>query len=516
MDAWLTKDTSPVILIKWHAQASVDCSNRFTESAFDLPHSSATGSVLSPAGVNVEDKMTTTTPNERKTFAVRFTEFGDATTYHGLRYVINNKYSRFRRLVWLLVVLGMATWLGVNIVKATLLIMQHPESSSISLNYVPRIVFPAVTICNINLLRSNALNESVLETLAEIYDHSVPDYHQKGTGVDFGPVDALYHYPNGSDSTETIFSASHQIEDMLSRCKWRHEKCSPANFTQRLTDHGVCYTFNDPPDERDVLQVSNPGSSNGLYMRLNIEQDLYTYGESTSAGMKVMLHPQGEFPIVKEFALSLTPGYEISIAVRKQMIRTLKAPFKSNCTTSSHLREFPFKYSVSACHFECMIRFVVDHCGCRDYRWPVKAPICSVEKQVTCVYHYEDEFVWDSDACSCQMSCETLTYESVMSQSYWPAKHIDRDIREQFGLPPEFIRENYMDVYVFMEEIMYMEIQQQEAYTLEHFEGDIGGYMGLLCGMSLITLVEWLDFIFLTLCKRLGCSTRTKSADVKA
>ncbi|XP_038044102.1 acid-sensing ion channel 1A-like [Patiria miniata] len=511
MDAWYdAKDTTPVILkIKYqHAQGGADCSN---SSA--LPQGSAMGSVLSSVGV--QDQMTRPTAQGGETFAVRLTEFGDATTYHGLRYVINNKYSRFRRFVWLLVVLGMATWLVVNIIKLTLLMLQHPESSSISLNYVPTIAFPAVTICNINLLRSNALNESVLKTLAEIYD-PVTDYHQEGTGVDFGPVDALYHYPNGSDSTETIFSASHQIEDMLDRCKWRHEKCSPANFTQRLTDHGVCYTFNDPPDERDVLQVSNPGSSNGLYMRLNIEQDLYTYGESTSAGMKVMLHKQGEFPIVKEFALSLTPGYEISIAVRKQMVKSLKAPFKSNCTTSSHLREFPYKYSVPACHFECMVRFVVDHCGCRDYRWPVKAPICSVEKQVTCVYQYEDEFVWDSDKCSCQMSCETLTYESTMSQSFWPAKQIDRDLREKYGFSRDFIRENYMEVYVFMEEIMYMEIQQQEAYTLEHFEGDIGGYMGLLCGMSLITLVEWLDFIVITLYKRFGCSKRNRSGDSKA
>ncbi|XP_022108989.1 acid-sensing ion channel 4-like isoform X2 [Acanthaster planci] len=439
-------------------------------------------------------------------FGERLRGFGDATTFHGLRYVMNNSYSRSRRLLWLILVLGMTTFLVYNIFKAILVLLRHPETSAISLNYVPRITFPAVTVCNINLLRASSLDESVIGTLAAIYQEDRSD----STGFDFGPVDALYHYPNGSDSLETIFNASHQIEDMLFRCRWRHEKCSAANFTRRLTDHGVCYTFNDPADERDALQVQNPGSSNGLFMRLNIEQDLYTYGESTSAGIKVLLHPQGEFPIVKEFAFSLTPGFATSIAVRKQRVRSLRAPFKSNCT-ESNLREFPFKYSVAACHFECLVHFVVEHCGCRDYRWPVKAPICSVEKQVTCVYHYEDEFAWDSDKCSCPMSCETTTYESKISQAQWPAKHFDRDLQEKYNLSHQYLRDNYLDVYVFMEEIMFMEIEQQEAYTLEHFEGDIGGYMGLLCGMSLITLAEWVDFIIITIYKRFISSKRVRS-----
>ncbi|XP_022103219.1 acid-sensing ion channel 1-like [Acanthaster planci] len=77
----------------------------------------------------------------------------------------------------------------------------------------------------------------------------------------------------------------------------------------------------------------------------------------------------------------------------------------------------------------------------------------------------------------------------------------------------DFIRKNYMDVYIYFDEIMYMEIEQKMAYTFDNVQSDVGGYLGLLCGMSLITLVEWADFILNTLykrCRRLATSKKPR------
>ena len=83
-----------------------------------------------------------------------------------------------------------------------------------------------------------------------------------------------------------IKATAHRIEDMLLECQWRSiEKCSAENFTQVITDWGICYTFNNDP--KNTLQVRQPGSHNGLTLRLNVEQYEYTYGENTGAGLKV-------------------------------------------------------------------------------------------------------------------------------------------------------------------------------------------------------------------------------------
>ena len=84
---------------------------------------------------------------------------------------------------------------------------------------------------------------------------------------------------------------AHQISDMLLNCSWRGSSCGVDNFTQVITDLGVCYTFN--ANITDPLRVSQAGSKNGLLLSLNIEQDEYVIGEDAAAGIKVIVT---EFP----------------------------------------------------------------------------------------------------------------------------------------------------------------------------------------------------------------------------
>ena len=103
------------------------------------------------------------------------------------------------------------------------------------------------------------------------------------------PVDwAAYERMLGRplDVQSFVLGTSHRIEDMLLKCSWRSTvPCTPDNFTQIITDWGVCYTFNNNP--KTALQVKRPGSTNGLAMTIDIEQNKYTFGENTGAGLKV-------------------------------------------------------------------------------------------------------------------------------------------------------------------------------------------------------------------------------------
>ena len=186
------------------------------------------------------------------------------------------------RFVWLVVVLAMIAWLIISIIKATVVLFQYPETSSISINHVPSMNFPAVTICNINHFRRNALEPRAVELLSKTFGNR----GEVNSDLDLTNV-KLFPNANQANLTEAIMSTAHRLEEMLHVCKWKSGPCSHLNFTRRLTDQGTCYTFNDPAEERDVLKVQYPGSKNGLFLRLNIQQDLYTYGETTSAGIKV-------------------------------------------------------------------------------------------------------------------------------------------------------------------------------------------------------------------------------------
>ena len=82
--------------------------------------------------------------------------------------------------------------------------------------------------------------------------------------------------------------SAHNIRDMVEYCTWRDaEDCDYHNFSLIVTDWGVCYTFNNPPNKGDVLRVNQAGSRYGLSMILNVEQYEYTSSQHRGAGFKV-------------------------------------------------------------------------------------------------------------------------------------------------------------------------------------------------------------------------------------
>ena len=58
-------------------------------------------------------------------------------------------------------------------------------------------------------------------------------------------------------------------------------------------------------------------------------------------------------------------------------------------------------------------------------------------------------------------------------------------------------RENFMEINIFYEELSYEKIVQLEAFPLLSFVSEVGGFLGLLLGASIMTLIELLDYIFI-------------------
>ncbi|XP_064641053.1 uncharacterized protein LOC135495943 isoform X2 [Lineus longissimus] len=66
----------------------------------------------------------------------------------------------------------------------------------------------------------------------------------------------------------------------------------------------------------------------------------------------------------------------------------------------------------------------------------------------------------------------------------------------------DFLRDNILNVDVFLRELSYEEIQQQKAYELTNLWSDIGGSLGLFIGASVLTLAELIDVIVHTFLRK--------------
>ncbi|XP_064628199.1 uncharacterized protein LOC135487905 [Lineus longissimus] len=70
------------------------------------------------------------------------------------------------------------------------------------------------------------------------------------------------------------------------------------------------------------------------------------------------------------------------------------------------------------------------------------------------------------------------------------------------NIDARFLRDNILNVDVFLRELSYEEIQQQKAYELTNLWSDIGGSLGLFVGATVLTVAELIDVVVHTLLRK--------------
>ena len=62
-------------------------------------------------------------------------------------------------------------------------------------------------------------------------------------------------------------------------------------------------------------------------------------------------------------------------------------------------------------------------------------------------------------------------------------------------------RDNYVLVDIYFNELKYNRLVQREAFGLLSLLGEVGGFLGLLLGASILTVCEFFDFFIFKVCK---------------
>ncbi len=68
---------------------------------------------------------------------------------------------------------------------------------------------------------------------------------------------------------------------------------------------------------------------------------------------------------------------------------------------------------------------------------------------------------------------------------------------------------------IFYESLAYNHMEQQVAFAFLSLLSEIGGFLGLLLGASLLTLCELLDFAALSLIHKLNVGNKLKTLEVQ-
>ena len=71
-----------------------------------------------------------------------------------------------------------------------------------------------------------------------------------------------------------------------------------------------------------------------------------------------------------------------------------------------------------------------------------------------------------------------------------------------------FSRENFVQIDIFYQEISYEQIEQNIAFEFLSFLSEIGGFLGLLLGASVLTVCELVDYMSLTFLNKLNAQKK--------
>ncbi|XP_033126039.1 degenerin mec-10-like [Anneissia japonica] len=319
---------------------------------------------------------------------------------------------------------------------------------------------------------------------------------------------------------QEISDFGHQAEQMILLCTFHGQKCSATDdFHQFQHDkYGNCYTFNgNKADKSFTAKSSQPGAEYGLKLTLFTEQHEYVSIFGQDSGIKVSIHNQNETPFPEDNAVTVSPGRSTSIGIKKEERIRKSSPY-GNCSEASAETDLIYNSEststiLSACLKSCYQMKLVDVCKCSDtvvFNGSIEPCHILDFEQERCRQLVKYLHSQKRIECNCPFPCSffvifsEIVYDKTVSQSLWPSDNYLKTFLDSiYVINPKFreyvydlttAQRNLVRFEVYFEDLSYVSISENPAYSWEGLFGDIGGTLGLYIGLSLLTVVEFFEF----------------------
>jgi hypothetical protein len=299
---------------------------------------------------------------------------------------------------------------------------------------------------------------------------------------------------------ELIMQASDDVKELIVNCSFAGEPCGNLTevFEPVFTEMGLCYTFNSGRG-RPRAQTRGIGQRQGLHMTIRVNQS--DYATPTGAGVKVAIHNQSEPPLPADRGIGVPTGRSAFISIKEQDIQNNAG---LHCRSSSNTSIFRFlngqvsTYSESACLVDCVHSAIARDCDCLStrsfYRPDIShhslLPDCTLEN-ICCIL----DALTSPSNCPCPVACTSIRYEATVSYSSFPAEYISQKLAHSFNTTPANSFINSLEVNVYFDTMNIETLTTDEAYSIVALLSDIGGQVGLFLGLSLISVLQFGDWI---------------------
>ena len=328
--------------------------------------------------------------------------------------------------------------------------------------------FPAVTICNYDLLRKMYFTYCGSNILDKHYNDENFCSNSSKNYIHAQNVINSYNWSNGIFKVLGCKTASGMY-------------CANNSFLKSLQNYNhSCFTLNYNNNLHDVfgevqLQFKSTKLDNSSTIAILHDPDIL------------------EIDLTKQVKLDLGKIYDIS--TEKTIVKRLPYPFPSNCSNEKGNDLFPGKYSRHTCIESYIYIDMYKQCGdVIDYVRPLIpygirqkfSKRKKIKEMKRCLQQYSTKEI--EDTLYCHFPCESLEFVIIPS------------FTEKVIYPDTYT----VNIHFHQTDIIRM-IEEKELYSWYQMTSQVGGFVGLIIGASLMSFVEiivYLTIRFYKLCFR--------------
>ncbi|XP_075153777.1 pickpocket protein 19-like [Haematobia irritans] len=455
--------------------------------------------------------------------------FSEKTTVHGMGRLFSRTANKYERFFWL-ITFSLAVF-GTTYV-CIVLSERFNEGNLQSIvddtgAPVYKIPFPVITICNVNHLNWDRIQEAkdrflpgetnnetlqMFEKVIGLYDRLEFGRFDVFSALNGHPIDLVAHI----NFTEVFEFMTWRCDELLNDCVWRHHDMNCCDiFLKRRSKNGICWSFNTlETEEGKQKQKKDPkypwrtgscGPLSALRAKVMINKEKH-YSNDVEKGITVMITEPNVWhrdPYFIQENTETTIGIDPTIYFYDENTRSLTSTQRQCIFDDEHenhdLMVLPgFEYKIENCQSECHQQYLEKYCNCTmNLLFPpgnhrscgVKDLLCLARNNDYFMYTHQvgsEEYVrssYEKMSCNCINNCYSLQYMTYIRPTFLPA-----DIRGS---------KSYVDLDIHFRSETMMIYCTSLVFTWIDLMVAFGGIAGLFMGCSLISAVEVFYFLFI-------------------
>ena len=278
-------------------------------------------------------------------------------------------------------------------------------------------------------------------------------------------------------------------KELFKYCAWQGEEFDCESRVKSIITPGrVCYTIDNNIEEVTSLKTTIAGEDYGMTILIDIHQEEHiwnVYDDKFDAGVKLLVHSPVKWALTEEKGIALAPGFSHYIGMTYKEVQRLSKPYTVDECVDDEL------YSFEECITGCSLNLRFQHCNCSD------PAACTYLEIANGCYNVDIRNQFLSECQKCKRNCHETIYDVRLSSAMLPAQNSEDMFLDVTGInrTTEGIRKNIMLIKLYFISIIYEETKHKPSFGLETLFANIGGFLGLFVGASVMTILEVVELL---------------------